>query len=168
MEALKNLFDYKDLQHLVWIDWYHSNRLVAIYSDKSLTKVRGIPYEQFMVLNLMKKLGKNANATEMGKYLNKGANTLTTILDRMGKKGLLKKTRDKRDRRLVWVVMTPKGREKLAATTTASLAVFQKLASCFSKEELEQFDALLEKLIINTNKLAHPPLRRKKPKLTWD
>jgi len=109
----------------------------------------------------MNKLGKNANATELGKILNKHTNTLSTILDRMGKKGLLKKTRDKLDRRLVWAVMTPMGREKLAATTNASLAVFQKLSSCFSKEELVQFDTLLEKLIKNTDQLVNPPKRAK-------
>jgi len=112
----------------------------------------------------MKKLGKNANATELGKFLNKSTNTLSTILDRMEKKGLLKKTRDKRDRRLVWAVMTPMGREKLAATTNASLVVFQKLAACFSKEELVQFDTLLEKLIKNTDQLVNPHKRAKKRK----
>jgi len=145
-----------------------TSRLVTIYSDNKLTKVRGIPFEQFLVLGLMKILGKNANATELGKYLNKSTNTLSTILDRMEKRGLLKKTRDKLDRRLVWAVMTPMGREKLAATTKASLAVFQKLSSCFSKEELVQFDTLLEKLINNTDKLVNTPNRRKKPKPTWD
>jgi MarR family 2-MHQ and catechol resistance regulon transcriptional repressor len=161
---MKELFDYRDVQHSIWINWYYANRLVAIYSDRNLVKVRGIPYEQFLVLSLMKKLGKNANATELGKFLNKSTNTLSTILDRMEKKGLLKKTRDKRDRRLVWAVMTPMGREKLAATTNASLVVFQKLAACFSKEELVQFDTLLEKLIKNTDQLVNPHKRAKKRK----
>ena len=88
---MKELFDYQDIQHLVWINWYHANRLVVIYSDKNLTKVRGIPYEQFLVLSLMNKLGKNANATELGKILNKHSNTLSTILDRMEEKGLVKR-----------------------------------------------------------------------------
>ena len=65
MKELKDLFDYKDVRHSIWINWYHANRLVAIYSDRNLIKVRGIPYEQFLVLGLMKILGKNANATEM-------------------------------------------------------------------------------------------------------
>jgi DNA-binding MarR family transcriptional regulator len=50
--------------------------------------------------------------------------------------------------------MTPKGEEKLAATTKAILVVFEKLTSCFSKEELKKFDTLLEKLTKNTDKLV--------------
>jgi DNA-binding MarR family transcriptional regulator len=64
--------------------------------------------------------------------------------------------------------MTPKGREKLAVTTKASLVVFEKLASCFSKEEMEEFDTLLEKLMKNTDKLVNPPKPAKKRKPSWD
>jgi DNA-binding MarR family transcriptional regulator len=142
--------------------------LVEKYTDQKLIKARGLSYEQFMVLSVMKKFGKTANATDMAKLLDKKANSLSTIFDRMEKKGLLKKTRDTRDRRLVWAVMTPKGREKLAATTEASLPIFEKLASCFSKEDLEKFDSLLEKLIKNTDKLVNPPKPAKKRKPSWD
>jgi DNA-binding MarR family transcriptional regulator len=168
MKELKDLFDYRDVHHSIWINWYEANRLVSIYSDKKLTKVRGIPYEQFLVLGLMKKLGKNANATEMGILLNKNTNSLSTILDRMEKKGLLKKTRDKLDRRLVKAVMTPMGREKLAVTQNASLEIFQKLSSSFSKEELTQFDTLLNKLIKNTDILVNTSKRVIKRKQYWD
>ena len=165
---MKELFGYQDIQHVIWINWSHANGLVEKYTDQKLIKARGLSYEQFMVLSVMKKFGKTANATDMAKLLDKKANSLSTIFDRMEKKGLLKKTRDTRDRRLVWAVMTPKGREKLAATTEASLPIFEKLASCFSKEDLEKFDSLLEKLIKNTDKLVNPPKPAKKRKPSWD
>jgi MarR family transcriptional regulator, organic hydroperoxide resistance regulator len=168
MKELTELFDYQDVHHSIWINWYNANRLVAIYSDRKLTKLSGIPYEQFLVLGSMKKLGKKANATEMAILLNKNTNSLSTILDRMEKKGLLKKTRDKVDRRLVKAVMTPTGREKLAAAQNASLEIFQKLSSCFSKEELIQLNLLLEILINNTDKLVNTSKRVIKRKQYWD
>ena len=161
---MKEIFDHQDIQHRVWINWYHTGGLVAKYADTSLIKVRGLSYQQFLVLIVMKKLGENANATEMAKLLDKNTNTLSTILDRMEEKGLVKKIRDTQDRRLVWAIMTPKGKDKLAATTKASLVVFEKLTSCFSKEELEKFDTLLEKLMKNTDKLVNPPKPAKKRK----
>jgi len=61
----------------------------------------------------MKKLGDNANATEMAKLLDKNTNTLSTILDRM------EEERPGQENpaipptgRLVWAVMTPKGKRK--------------------------------------------------------
>jgi hypothetical protein len=46
--------------------------------------------------------------------------------------------------------------------------VFEKLASCFSKEEMEEFNTLLEKLMKNTDKLVNPPKPAKKRKLYRD
>jgi len=168
MKELKDLFDYKDIRNIIWTNWNIANILVVKYSDNNLAQVRGLSYEQFFVLSIMNKLGKKANATEIARLLNRNPNTVTTIFDRMEKKGLLIRTRDKRDRRIVRAVITPKGRDKLADTTNRSLTVSQNLDSCFSIEELEKFNTLLEKLIINADKLVHPPNRRKKPKPTWD
>ena len=66
---MKEIFDHQDIQHRVWINWYHTGGLVAKYADTSLIKVRGLSYQQFLVLIVMKKLGENANATEMAKQL---------------------------------------------------------------------------------------------------
>ena len=161
---MKEIFDHQDIQHRVWINWYHTDGLVTKYADNSLIKIRGLSYQQFLVLIVMNKLGANANATEIAELLGKNTNTLSTMLDRMEKKGLVKKTRDTQDRRLVWAVMTPKGQEKLTAATKASLLVFEQLASCFSKEEMNKFDTLLEKLMKNTNKLVNPSNPTKKRK----
>jgi len=165
---MKEIFDHQDIQHRIWINWYHTGGLVTKYADTSLTKIRGLSYQQFLVLIVMKKLGDNANATEMAKLLDKNTNTLSTILDRVEEKGLVKKIRDTQDRRLVWAVMTAKGKEKLTVTTKASLVVFEKLTSVFTKEEMEQFDTLLEKLMKNTDKLINPKKTTKKRKLYRD
>jgi DNA-binding MarR family transcriptional regulator len=165
---MKEIFDHQDIQHRIWINWYHTGGLVAKYADNGLTKMRGLSYQQFLVLIVMKKLGENANATEMAKLLDKNTNTLSTILDRMEEKGLVKKIRDTQDRRLVWAVMTPKGKEKLAVTTKGSLVLFEKLTACFNKEELEKFDVLLDKLMKNTDKLVNPKKPAKKRKLYKD
>jgi DNA-binding MarR family transcriptional regulator len=165
---MKEIFDHSDIQHRIWINWYHTGGLVAKYADTGLMKMRGLSYQQFLVLIVMKKLGENANATEMAKLLDKNTNTLSTILDRMEEKGLVKKIRDTQDRRLVWAVMTPKGKEKLSVTTKGSLVLFEKLTSVFTKEELETFDTLLEKLMKNTDKLVNPKKPAKKRKLYKD
>jgi len=161
---MKEIFDHQDIQHRIWINWYHTGGLVTRYADSGLIKMRGLSYQQFLVLIVMKKLGENANATEMAKLLDKNTNTLSTILDRMEEKGLVKKIRDTTDRRLVWAVMTPKGKEKLSVSTKGSLVLFEKLTSCFTKEEMAKFDSLLEKLMKNADKLVNPKKAPKKRK----
>jgi len=139
-----------DLQHRVWMNWYHTSSLITKYADDRLSKIRGLSFQQYLVLVIIKKIGTNATATEIAKYLDKNTNTLSTILDRMEKKGLVKKVRDTQDRRLVWAVITEKGKEKLAVTNKTGWVAFQKLTSTFSTKELETFDKLIGKLLKTT------------------
>jgi DNA-binding MarR family transcriptional regulator len=162
---MKDLFDRNDIQTKIWMNWYHTSELITKYADSKLSKVKGLSYQQFLVLLIMNKMGENANATEMAKKLDKNTNTLSTILDRMEEKGLVKKIRDTEDRRLVWAIMTEKGKDKLTATTKASWALFEKLTSCFSQEEMKTFDALLEKLMKTTSKELFPRKTTKKRRL---
>ena len=49
--------------------------------------------------------------------------------------------------------------------TKGSLVLFEKLTSCFTAEEMAEFDTLLEKLMKNTDNLVNPkkaPKKRKK------
>jgi hypothetical protein len=48
------------------------------------------------------------------------------------------------------------------------LVLFEKLTSVFSKEEMAQFDKLLEKFVKNADKLANPKKPAKKRKLYTD
>jgi len=165
---VNEIFDHQDIQHRVWINLYHNSVLVERYCDNGLLIANRLTYQQFLVLSTMNTLGEKANATEMAKLLDKNTNTLSTILDRMEQKGLVKKTRDTQDRRLVFAVMTPKGKEKLAASTTASLAIYEKLSSGFSKTEIKEFNILLGKLMKNTEKLLTPPKPVKKSSSSED
>ena len=165
---MTDFFDHKDVQARIWVNWYHTSELVVKYADSRLSKVRGLSFQQFLVLLVMNRMGDNANATEMAKKLDKNTNTLSTILDRMEEKGLVKKIRDTEDRRLVWAVMTEKGKEKLATTMKASWALFEKLTSCFSQEEMKAFDVLLEKLMKSTVKALNPRKTTKKRRLNRD
>ena len=165
---MKDFFDRNDIQTRIWQNWYHTSGLITKYADTKLSKIRGLSYQQFVVLLVMKKMGENANATEMAKKLDKNTNTLSTILDRMEEKGLVKKIRDTQDRRLVWAIMTDKGKEKLAATVKASWATFETLTSVFSPEEMKTFNGLLEKLIKHTVKAINPGRTAKKRQINRD
>ncbi len=72
------------------------------YIEDKLQTESKISYEKFLVLLLMSSIGKEANATLLSRQLGRNPNTLSTILDRMEKDGLVKKTRDTTDRRIVY------------------------------------------------------------------
>jgi len=69
---------------------------------------------------LIKSIGKNVNATLLSRILERNPNTLSTILDCMEKDGLVIKTRDTTDRRIVYPEMTAKGERVLKTAKVTS------------------------------------------------
>jgi DNA-binding MarR family transcriptional regulator len=147
---------YTDIRHKVWELLHHTNALLIKYADVKLLKERGISYQQFMVLLMMDRIGVAATATQIAKLLDKNNNTLSTILDRMEKSRLVKKVRDKQDRRFVRIAMTKKGKNKLEKAIESGQAIIEKLASSFSEEELQTFASLIEKLLKQTYEVLVP------------
>jgi DNA-binding MarR family transcriptional regulator len=162
---MKEFLDEKDIQRRIWVNWFHTVEMINKYADTKLKKVKGLSFQQFLVLVVMNAMGDTANATEMAKRLDKNTNTLSTILDRMEEKGLVKKSRDTKDRRLVWAVMTEKGKEKLTATKKLAIEIFDKLSECFSAEETKTFDTQIQKLMKQTNNELNPPKKTRKRRI---
>ena len=68
-------------------------------------------------------------------------------LSRMSRAGLVKKTRSKKDQRVVRIRIQPKGQEALKQTRQAGLRQARRLLkSCLSDEEIRQLDGLLRKV----------------------
>jgi DNA-binding MarR family transcriptional regulator len=90
--------------------------------------------------------GGQSTATALAEQLTRNPNTLSTILDRMERGGLVKKERDTVDRRLVRVTMTPEGKKKLAECVQVGWKVIEKLTARFSDDELKDAVRLITKL----------------------
>ncbi|MDD5289036.1 MAG: MarR family transcriptional regulator [Dehalococcoidales bacterium] len=141
----------KDIRHQLWSRWHRTGYLMAKYADNILLRDAGISYQQFTVLMAMDYIANSPTATDLASRLDRNTNTLSTILDRMEKAGLVKKLRDLPDRRLVRAVMTEEGKEKYAAALKIALKVVGKLTKTFSEEELQTFVSLIDRLRKATN-----------------
>ena len=77
--------------------------------------------------------------------------TLTSMLDRMEKMDLIKRTFDKTDRRKILIILT----EKAISLKDVYYEVSEKMSEIFynkfSKEEINQFEDYLDRILINLN-----------------
>lgn len=75
--------------------------------------------------------------------------TLTSMLDRMEKMDLIKRTFDKTDRRKILIILT----EKAISLKDVYYEVSEKMSEIFynkfSKEEINQFEDYLDRILIN-------------------
>jgi DNA-binding MarR family transcriptional regulator len=90
--------------------------------------------------------------SELGRRVSRDSPTITGVVDRMEKKMLIRRTRDEGDRRVVKVVLTPKGKKMQDQLSTTKKRVLEKITSTLSLQEINQLGALLEKMMKNVER----------------
>ena len=85
--------------------------------------------------------------SELGRRVSRDSPTITGVVDRMEKKMLVKRTRDKGDRRVVKVVLTPKGKNMQEQLSTTKKLILEKITNNLSQQEINQLVTLLDKMM---------------------
>jgi DNA-binding MarR family transcriptional regulator len=96
------------------------------------------------VLWVIQAIGEKATPAEITRWLLREPHTVSELLSRMEKEGLVTKTKDLERKNLVRVSITEKGRQAYKQSTKRKS--IHKLLSVLSEEERQQMMASLEKL----------------------
>jgi len=103
----------------------------------------GITTEQWRVLVCIKSRGP-LRPIDLASMLERGPNTLSQLVDRMAKAGLVRRTRDRKDRRTVFVSMTDKGKEAVEPAVPAGWEFIHKLLSPLSYDDQRALASMLD------------------------
>src|SRR4030042_5455450 len=100
--------------------------------------------EQFGLLATLKGSGGSLRPVDLALLLERSPNSVSMLVDRMVKAGLVRRTRDRKDRRTVNVFLTSKGENALGPAMPAGWEFIQKLLSRLSYEDKHTLADLLE------------------------
>lgn len=87
--------------------------------------------------------------SELGRRVSRDGPTITGVIDRMEKKMLVKRKRDSRDRRVVKVILTPKGKGMEEQLSLTKKQILEKITKNLSARELTLLDTVLVKMMKN-------------------
>lgn len=135
-----------ELNRLALRAWFLSHRtheLLRRCEDKVYGKYN-LTTEQYTMLTIIKYLGDPVRITDIARWSGRSTNSISMIIDRMVKAGLVKRTRDRKDRRAVFVTITSKAENALEPATRAGLEFIQETLSPLSDEEKRTFVNLHE------------------------
>ena len=121
-----------------------------MYGEKGLTT------EQFAVLVAIKYLDDPVRPTDVARWIGRRTNSVSMIIDRMAKAGLVRRVRDRSDRRVVRLIITSKGEDILEPATLAGWEFVQKIMLPLSNEDRHTFVRLLETLRYETYNYLNP------------
>lgn len=105
----------------------------------------GLTSEQVAVLAAIKSRGP-LRPSEFSSILERSPNSMSMIIDRMVKTGLVRRTRDRKDRRAVFVSMTDKGREAVEPAVHTGWQFIHKILSPLSYDDQRALADMLETL----------------------
>ena len=103
----------------------------------------GITNEQSGVLAAIKSRGP-LRISDLSSILERSPNSISMLVDRMVKGGLVKRTRDKKDRRMVFVTMTDKGRQAIDPAVPEGWQLIHKVLSPLSYDQQRGLADMLE------------------------
>jgi DNA-binding MarR family transcriptional regulator len=127
----------------VWLLLHRVRDALALCEDSMLAKY-GITTEQFGVLASVRSRGGSLRPTDLASILERSPNSISMLVDRMVKAGVVKRTRDRTDRRVVNVALTDKGKKAVEPAVPASWEFIQKILSPVSDKDRHSLAALLE------------------------
>jgi DNA-binding MarR family transcriptional regulator len=107
-------------------------------------RAHGLTMERFLVLLAIKNHDTPARIVDIARWGERRTNSVSTIVDRMVKAGLVKRVRDKTDRRVVHVFITSKGEDALKPANSAALEFFQQIMSPLSLDDGRTFTSLFK------------------------
>ena len=124
-----------------------ARRTIVEAIDQKLAPL-DISHAQWVVVMLLGD-GAAATAAELCKVLIYDPGAMTRLLDRLEKKGVLRRVRAKGDRRTLRLELTAAGKRLYPRILEALVEEFNRLLRGFSKNEVRQLEDLLKRMVAN-------------------
>lgn len=113
--------------------------------EDELRLAGSVPYTQAAVLFVVKAIGEQATPAKISRWLIREPHTVSTLLVRMEKRGLIRKTKDLERKNQVRVTLTEKGEMALRQVMKVESTI-SKIMSRLPNEEQDCLRAHLETL----------------------
>ncbi len=127
-----------------------SGRLLAAVDDE-MTGL-GITGAQWVILMRIA-TGCGSTAAELCRFSRYDTGSMTRMLDRLQEKGLIRRVRSDKDRRVVQLELTEAGRDLHTLLPPVAIKVLNAHLAGFKRNELEQFKGFLNRMRANSEQL---------------
>jgi DNA-binding MarR family transcriptional regulator len=148
-------FKFENLDKGSWILLRQAYNLIFKCEDRVFGEYN-LSTEQHTVLMSIKNISGSVRITDIARWLDRSVNSVSMIIDRMVKAGLVKRTRDRKDRRTVFVTLTNKAEDVYLPATTAGWNLTQEILSPLSNEDKRALIKLLETIRDKTYDYLEP------------
>ncbi|MEZ2350760.1 MarR family winged helix-turn-helix transcriptional regulator [Caballeronia sp. RCC_10] len=150
------LYDPATIQLETSLGYYlaKARNVLMARTDQAL-KPLGLTSQQIGVI-LCLASGRARTPLELSREMSYDSGSMTRMLDRLEKKGFVRRTRSDTDRRIVELALSERGHEAAARLPAIGAAVLNEQLHGFSRAELDSLIAMLSRVIDNSPTDASP------------
>jgi DNA-binding MarR family transcriptional regulator len=123
--------------------------------DRGFLKQYGVTPAQYYAL-LWLDVPEPKNLSQLSQDMLNDPGNITRLTDRMDEKGWVLRQRDENDRRVIWVSLTPQGRQLCSEVRQAHAGYVKTRMNLLTSEEQDQLNMLLCKLRDGLESQVHP------------
>jgi len=138
-------FRFENLNKGAWVLLRQVPNLVSRCEDQVFSK-HGLTTERHAVLMAIRHIDGPVRPTDVARWLDLSVNSVSMIIDRMVRAGLVKRTRDRKDRRTVFLTATDKAEKAYALASVAGWELIQEILTPLSDKDKRNLIKLLETL----------------------
>jgi DNA-binding MarR family transcriptional regulator len=138
-------FKFNNLDKGAWILLRQVPNLLSRCEDQVFSEYE-ITRERHGVLMAMKHIDGPVRPTDVARWLDLSTNSVSMIIDRMVKAGLVKRVRDRKDRRTVFLTITSKAEKAYVLASVAGWELIQEILAPLSDKDKRTLIKLLETL----------------------
>ena len=123
-----------------------TGKFVRAWGDRELADLGSSVTEWIVLFHIADAPEPGASQTEIARYSDMGGPALVRHIDRLEADGIVTRTRDAADRRIIRLSLTPKGRDRLDAVREVMARCDEQLRSLLSQQEARVLTRALDKL----------------------
>jgi MarR family transcriptional regulator, organic hydroperoxide resistance regulator len=112
---------------------------------KELARRRGLTGPQLTVVKMLEQIG-DLSLSELSEKIRAQNSTVTGIIDRMEREELVVRERSKEDRRVVFIRLTPRGRELAREIPVEPMEIFRAALESLSAQEMRDLTRTMTKV----------------------
>ena len=128
-----------------WSLLHQAYSLIYKNLDQSMTKA-GISQAQASVLVVLKSVGRPLPLSRLARLLVQEAQSVTSLVDRLENRALVRRVPDSRDRRVINVQLTPEGESLFSALYPEARQGISDILTALNARELKSLTESLRKL----------------------
>jgi len=124
--------------------------IIYLYTEsrritKDLARRADLTGPQLTVVKLLESIG-DLSLSELSEKIRAQNSTVTGIIDRMERENLVTRERSKEDRRVVYIRLTPKGKELAREIPVEPMEIFKGALESLSAQEMRDLVRIMTKL----------------------